>query len=93
MLGILKSIRESLGKGAGDTVEVALVRDKAPREVDVPADLSAALEREPGAAAAFEALSYSHRREYVRWVEEAKRPETRQRRIAGTLERLASAGK
>jgi uncharacterized protein YdeI (YjbR/CyaY-like superfamily) len=54
----------------------------------VPADLAAALEGDAEAARAFEALSYSHRRQYVTWVDEAKRDETRRRRIARTIEML-----
>ena len=55
------------------------------RTVDVPTDLAAALDAAPGARAAFDALALSHRREWVESVSEAKRPETRARRIAGVL--------
>ena len=57
--------------------------------VKVPADLRAALKGDEAASKAFAKLSYSHRREYVDWVEEAKRPETRARRIAAKVERVA----
>jgi uncharacterized protein YdeI (YjbR/CyaY-like superfamily) len=74
---------------AGETVVVELDPDREPRSVTVPDDLSAALAAGPAAARErFEALSFSHRREYVEWIEEAKRTETRSRRIAGALERL-----
>jgi uncharacterized protein YdeI (YjbR/CyaY-like superfamily) len=56
--------------------------------VEVPRDLRAALDREPESARAFDRMSFTHRREYVEWVEEAKRPETRARRVAGTVERV-----
>jgi uncharacterized protein YdeI (YjbR/CyaY-like superfamily) len=56
--------------------------------VRVPADLRAALGEDSPAKDAFAKLSYSHRREYVQWIEEAKRPETRRRRIASTVERV-----
>jgi uncharacterized protein YdeI (YjbR/CyaY-like superfamily) len=56
------------------------------KSVRVPADLSAALRRSAKAKAAFDGLSPSHRREYVEWIVEAKRPETRQRRIATAIE-------
>jgi uncharacterized protein YdeI (YjbR/CyaY-like superfamily) len=46
----------------------------------VPADLARALKQDPAASQAFEGLSYTHRKEYARWVEDAKKPETRQRR-------------
>jgi hypothetical protein len=87
VLGVLKTIREQLGKGPGDDVVVTLARDDAPRTVTVPDDLAAALEA-ADRRAAFDALSYSHQREYVEWVDEAKRADTRARRIAQTVEQL-----
>lgn len=88
VLGVLKEIRSRIGKDVGDVVEVVLEEDSAPRTVNVPADLTAALASQPGAAQAFEALSYTNRREYVRWIEEAKRPETRDRRVETTVNRV-----
>jgi len=88
VLGILKEIRTRIGKGAGDTVEVVVTRDAAPRVVDVPADLRAALTSSPPATTMFESLAFSHRREFVRWIEDAKRPDTRARRIAGTVDKV-----
>jgi hypothetical protein len=87
-LGLLKSIRTELGKGDGDRVTVTVERDTAERTVDVPADLAAALE-EAGLRKAFDALSYSHRREHVNAINEAKKPETRARRITKALEMLS----
>jgi Bacteriocin-protection, YdeI or OmpD-Associated/Domain of unknown function (DUF1905) len=83
-IGILKSIRTEIGKEPGDTVVVTLERDTAERTVDVPGDLAAALAA-AGAREAFDKLSYSHRREHVNAVNEAKKPETRQRRIANAV--------
>jgi hypothetical protein len=88
MLPVLKEIRGRIGKGAGDEVEITLREDTAPRVVEIPADLGAALAKSPPAQAAFQKLSYTHQREYLNWILDAKRPETRQRRIAQTLERL-----
>ena len=76
--------------GRGDTVEVILERDTEARTVEVPADLLAALDGDPAARAAFDRLPPSHRREYAEWVDGAKRPETRLRRIARSLEMLAA---
>lgn len=70
------------GFRAGETVEVAIELDTAPREVEVPAALAAALAADPAANAAFEGLAFSHRKEYARWIGEAKREETRDRRGA-----------
>jgi hypothetical protein len=77
-----RKLREASGASAGDTVTVELELDKEPRLVEAPADLRRALDADPEAAAAFERLSYSHRKEWVEWIEEAKRVETRARRLA-----------
>ena len=71
-------------------LDLDLELDIDPREVDVPADLEAAFDDE--ARAAFEQMSYTHRKEYADWIEEAKRSETRERRIAKAVE-LIRAGK
>jgi uncharacterized protein YdeI (YjbR/CyaY-like superfamily) len=60
----------------------------APREVELPEALAGALAGDPAASAAFDALAYTHRKEYARWVQEAKRDETRQRRVAQALQML-----
>ena len=87
MIGMLKDIRAKLKKDIGDRVRVTVEADDAPREIEVPADLRKAL-RAARLEAAFDKLSFTHRREYVNAVEEAKRPETRQRRIEKTIEAL-----
>ena len=81
--------RRAAGVAAGDRVTVSVEPDEEPRTVAVPDDLAAALARDGRAAGAFERLSYSHRREYVEWVTAARRPETRERRIAKALALLA----
>jgi len=85
-IGLNKKVRAAAGVDAGDRVRVTIELDTEPRTVDVPPDLHAALAADPEAEAAFARLSFTHRREYVEWVEEAKRPETRARRVAGTVE-------
>jgi hypothetical protein len=85
-----RAVKAATGVDAGDRVRVRMELDTEPRKVDVPADLAAALAVAPKAQAAFDKLSFTHQREYVEWVEEAKRPETRERRIAATVERLAA---
>ena len=87
-----RKVKAATGVDAGDRVRVAMEVDTAPRRVTVPADLKAALAADADARAAFDKLSFTHKREYVEWVEEAKRPETRARRVAGTVERV-HAGK
>jgi Bacteriocin-protection, YdeI or OmpD-Associated/Domain of unknown function (DUF1905) len=88
MVGVSKANRAAAGIDVGDTFDVAIAVDTGPREIEVPPDLAEALRGDPQAAAAFARLSYTHRREYVQWVTEAKREETRARRVAGTLDRL-----
>ena len=81
--------RAATGLSGGEEIEVEIVPDDAPREVQVPADLATALEAAPEAAAFFAGLSYTNRRLYVLWVEDAKRPETRAARVAKSVEMLA----
>jgi hypothetical protein len=84
--------RAAAGVAAGDQVEVDIEPDSGPREVAVPADLAEALARDDTARANFDGLSFTHRKEWVRWIEEAKKPETRTTRLARTVESL-HAGK
>jgi hypothetical protein len=84
--------RTAAGVAAGDQVDVDIEPDTAPRTVEVPADLAEALAGDDAARATFEALAVSHRKEWVRWVAEAKKPETRATRLARTVESLR-AGK
>jgi hypothetical protein len=85
-IGLNKDVRAAAGVDAGDRVRVTIDLDTEPRTVAVPPDLRTALRADPEANAAFAQLSFTHRREYVEWVEEAKRPETRARRITGTVD-------
>lgn len=88
MLLVLKSIREKIGKGPGDAVDVVVEEDLRPRVVAVPGDLRRALEGESKARLFFRGLSYSGRREYVRWIESAKKRETRAGRVAKAVAML-----
>jgi len=88
ILGVLKEIREKIGKTFGDEVEVTLEEDTEPRVVEVPPDFQQALDRDPVAKAAFQKMPYTHQREYVCAILEAKREETRRSRIAKSIEML-----
>jgi hypothetical protein len=90
LLGLSREVREGTGAQIGDEVEVALELDQAPREVEVPEALAAALAADPDASATFERLAFTHRKEYARWVAEAKRDETRQRRVEQAVEMIRS---
>ncbi|MEC3952366.1 YdeI/OmpD-associated family protein [Nocardia sp. CDC153] len=88
-LGLLKAIQSELGKGPGDQVKVTIERDTAERTITVPGDLADALSA-AGLRAAFDALSYTNRKEAASSVAEAKKPETRTRRIAKVIDSLGS---
>ena len=88
LLGLNRAVRREAGVDVGDTVEVKLELDTAAREVEVPEALTNALAADSDARAAFDRLAYTHRKEYARWIDEAKRHETRQRRVAQALEML-----
>ncbi|MEY2442845.1 MAG: hypothetical protein QOJ46_2271 [bacterium] len=87
-LGLRREIREAAGIEVGDPVEVVLELDDEPRAVQVPAELEAALAGDDAVRAAYEALAFTHHREYAEWVGEAKRPETRARRAERAVEML-----
>lgn len=80
--------RNAAGVAAGDEVEVGIELDTAPRVVEVPDDLAAALSRDAQASRYFDGLAYTHRKEWVRWISEAKKPETRQTRLDRTMAAL-----
>jgi hypothetical protein len=87
-VGFRKEIRERAGIGPGDTVTVEIEVDERPRDVEVPPQLESALDADPEAKAAFDALSFTHRREYAEWIAGAKRDETRDRRVSRAVEML-----
>ena len=88
MLPVLKEIRRQIGKDAGDVVDMEVWEDTVTRAVEVPAVLKAAFTRFPKAQTRFESLSYSHQREYVQHINEAKKEDTRLRRVEKTVEAL-----
>ena len=90
VLGLSKEVRQGAGAQAGDEVDVTIELDAAPREVEVPEALAVALAADPEASAAFGRMAFTHRKEYARWVAEAKREETRQRRVVQAVEMIRS---
>ena len=88
IIGIPKAIRRKMGVSFGDWIHAEICLDEQPRIVKPPKNLAQGLSRE--AAAAFDALPYTKQKEYVRWVEEAKRADTRARRIARVINALES---
>lgn len=89
MVGVSAEHRAGAGVKGGDPIEVDIVLDDAPREVDVPEDFAAALDT-AGLRAAFDKLAYSHRKEHVRAINEAKSADTRARRVAKAVETIAA---
>ena len=88
MIGFSSAHRAASGFQGGDEVEITLELETAPREVELPPELVAALAADPVAAAAFEKLAFTHRKEYARAIAEAKAPETKQRRVEATMTKL-----
>ncbi len=88
LIGVTQAVRKKINKQPGDMVHVILQRDDQPRVVDIPADFEEVLSANPDIAAFFETLSYTNRKEYARWIAEAKKEETRQRRLNKAVEML-----
>jgi hypothetical protein len=85
---VRKDVRKQIGKNAGDKVHVTVQRDTEERVVELPPELADLFVQNPEAQARYDKLSYTHRKEYVQWINEAKRPETRQNRLVKTIEML-----
>ncbi len=92
LVGLNREVRDAAGVQVGDEAEVTIELDQASREVEVPEALAAALAAEPQVAASFERMAFTHRKEYARWIAEAKQAETQQRRVAQAVE-MIRAGK
>jgi bacteriocin resistance YdeI/OmpD-like protein/uncharacterized protein DUF1905 len=89
MVGVPPEFREGAGVAPGDLVEIDLELDTQPREVSLPPDFAAALERDGRAKRFFEGLNYSNKRRLVEPIAAIKTPATRERRIAKTVEMLS----
>jgi hypothetical protein len=88
VLGVQKAIMAEAGVSLGDTLTVVVTNDEAPRQVEVPEDLAEAFGQNDAARVVFEGLSVSRRRAYVRSITEAKRADTRARRVERTIRAL-----
>jgi hypothetical protein len=89
-LVVNRDMREGAKIKAGETISVMIERDDEPRIITPPQDFARALKANKAALAAWDKLSYTHRKEYARAIEEAKKPETRTRRIERAIEALAA---
>lgn len=93
ILIVLKEIRQKVGVTFGDEIEIEVEEDTEPRVVVIPEDVKTALEGAPEAGAFFEKLAHSHKKEYVDWIEDAKREATRLGRIEKMIELLKEGKK
>lgn len=88
MFPVLKSIREKLGKKIGDPIEVILEQDNEERKITTPADFKKALKVHK-LDKVFDSMSFTHRKEYVQWIEDAKKAETRENRIVKAILKIS----
>jgi hypothetical protein len=88
-----RQMRQDFGVGPGDEVDVVIDRDDAPRAIAAPPDLEAAIEADDEAARRWAAMSFSHRKQYVSWIEQAKKTETRARRIEQAVPMIAEGAR
>lgn len=80
ILGLTQEIRKQIGKSFGYEVFVSLTEDKEERIVEIAEDIVLLFNENPDAKVLFDKMSYTHRKENIRWIEEAKKPETRENR-------------
>lgn len=88
IVGVTQKIRKEIKKGPGDMVHVVLKEDTEPRVVEAPEDFVEMLNKHTEAKKIFDSLSYTHKKGYVRWIEEAKREETRKKRLQKSIEMI-----
>jgi bifunctional DNA-binding transcriptional regulator/antitoxin component of YhaV-PrlF toxin-antitoxin module len=92
-VGIRRELREKAGIHEGDTISMTVESDDAPRTLAVPAELKIALTASPSAKKNFDALSFTHQKEYVEWITGAKKEETRLRRVGKAVAMLEEGKK
>ncbi|GAB0154917.1 hypothetical protein CHRYSEOSP005_01770 [Chryseobacterium sp. Alg-005] len=93
ILGLTQEIRKQLGKTFGDEISVSIIEDKEERTVDIADDIAVVLKENPKAKELFDAMSYTHRKEYIRWIEEAKKSETRENRKVKMIQMILGGKK
>ena len=92
-LGLTQKIRKEIGKSFGDEVSVKIWEDKEERIVEIPEDVQIVFDENQEAKSLFDAMSYTHRKEYIRWIEEAKKTETREKRKIKMIEMILAGKK
>lgn len=92
-LGLTQEVRKALNKSFGDIVNVELWEDKEERIVEIPEDVQAVFNDNPKAFGLYQNMSYTHRKEYIRWITDAKKPETRENRKVKMIEMILAGKK
>ena len=93
LLGLTQEVRKQLGKTFGDKVTVKLWEDQEERIVEIPEDVLEVFEKNKDAFEMYQKMSYTHRKEYMRWITEAKKPETRENRKVKLIEMILAGKK
>ena len=93
ILGLTQEVRKQLGKTFGDQVSVSLTEDKEERVVEIAEDIVSVFNENPEAKTLFDKMSYTHKKEYIRWIEEAKKPETRENRKIKMIQMILNGKK
>lgn len=93
ILGLTQAVRKQLNKTFGDSVAVSLVEDKEERTVEIADDIAMIFNENQEAKSLFDSMSYTHRKEYIRWIEEAKKPETRENRKIKMIQMILNGKK
>ena len=93
ILGLTQDVRKNLGKSFGDKVSVKLWEDKEERIVEIPKDVQIVFSENLKAKELFETMSFTHKKEYIGWILEAKKPETRERRKVKMIEMILAGKK
>lgn len=93
LLGLTQEVRTQLGKSFGDTVNVELWEDKKERIVEIPEDVIVVFNQNPEAYLLYEKMSFTHRKEFMRWINDAKKPETRENRKIKLIEMILAGKK
>jgi hypothetical protein len=87
-IGLTQAVRKIICKNPGDKIHLIVEKDTEERTVEIPQELKIIFAKEKSAASFFDKLSYTHKKEYAQWISDAKKPETRKRRIEKTIEML-----
>jgi len=93
MLGLTQEVRKQLGKDFGDEISVKLWEDKEERMVEIPEDVLEIFNQNNSAFELYQKMSYTHRKEYMRWITDAKKPETRENRKIKMIEMILAGKK